>query len=162
LRAGAAESAKLMAVRLGNLEQTLHKERLLPEVAGSTEVNLVMNALAGGPATRPPNPPDSEFRRFAEARTEAEAEKVWNNLLAADDRAWSQAKVSLGDAADQYDRAIRQAGMIGRALATRDRALADLPDYSRWLVHRPLDDLRDDLAGLVETLWTQTHHLAAL
>src|SRR5262249_17527214 len=37
-----------------------------------------------------------------------------------------------------------------------------LPDYSRWLVHRPRDELRDDLAGQVENLWTQTHQLADL
>src|SRR5438270_7767369 len=41
-----------------------------------------MNALAGGPVTGPPDPPESEFLRFAEARTEAEAEKIWNNLQA--------------------------------------------------------------------------------
>src|SRR5205823_6481545 len=38
----------------------------------------------------------------------------------------------------------------------------ELPDYSRWLVRRPFEDLRDDLAGSVEELWTQTHRLAEL
>ena len=293
LRCGATDSAKLMDVQLGNLEQVLRKERLLPELAPATEVNLVLNALAGGAVTPPPDPP--EFLRMAEAPTDAEAEPLWKNLqagaaaelqdaglarslrsrleeflllraagdpvkhlrraaerlklskgsddplpaeahflvmlrkylfleqrppaswtplkqalqvrrlaeraalgvadrpdgypyseqvhawtasiiergdehrrqgedhlFAADDRAWNQARDSLTAAETQYRRAIRQAGSIRTALATRDRALAELPDYCRWLVHRPLEDLRDDLAGSVEELWTQTHRLAEL
>src|SRR5262249_20730282 len=42
------------------------------------------------------------------------------------------------------------------------RVLAELPDYSRWLVHRRPDDLSDDLAGLVDGLWTQAHRLTDL
>src|SRR5262249_23114508 len=51
---------------------------------------------------------------------------------------------------------------IRSALTTRNRVLAELPDYSRWLVHRRPDDLSDDLAGLVEGLWTQAHRLSDL
>jgi hypothetical protein len=293
LRCGATDSAKAMAIPLGNLEQVLRKERLLPELAPASEVSLAMTAVAGGTVTPPPDPP--EFLRLAEAPADAEAEPIWkdlqagaaaalqdpglgrslrnrldefllnraagdpvrylrraaeriklskgsddplpaeahllvmlrkylpleqrppaawspvkqalqvrrlaeraalgladrpegypyseqvhawtaaildrgdehrcegeDHLFAADERAWSQARDSLNAAETQYRRAVRQAGLIRAALAIRDRAAAELPDYSRWLVHRPLEDLRDDLAGLVEDLWTQTHRLAEL
>src|SRR5207248_8269235 len=90
------------------------------------------------------------WTRTAVERADEHRRKGEDHLFATDDRAWNQAKESLAAAETQYQKTLRQAGMIGSALATRDRALAELPDYSRWLVHRPLADLRDDLAGLVE------------
>ena len=48
----------------------------------------------------------------------------------------------------------------GRADA-RDRLLAGLPDYSRWLAHRHPDDLlKDDLSASFGELWNQAHKLA--
>src|SRR5262249_28744119 len=72
-----------------------------------------------------------------------------DRLFASDDRAWNQAKEALSDAETIYQRALGQAKAIRSALATRDRVFASLPDYSRWVAHRQLDDLHDDLAGQV-------------
>jgi hypothetical protein len=294
IRAGASELAGTLTDQLAQLEQGMQKDRLLRDVSGSTETNLVMNAITGGSANAPPAPP--EFLQLAEAPADA-AEKIWSGLkggaaasdeipgqsrpmrsrlaeyllglagsdpvkylaratdriklanpggdplpaeahflsmiqanlqpplaarspsfwklatlalqvrplaeratlgvaaspaeypyseqvhlwtrgiideadvqrregedrlFAADLAAWNQARTSLTAAENRYQRALRLAGIIRAALSTRDRVLADLPDYSRWLVARPRDDLRDDLAGQAETLWTQTHRLADL
>src|SRR5262249_7287705 len=80
----------------------------------------------------------------------------------------------LGEAANRlrqarrsYDGSAESAGVGRAALAVRDRALADLPAYSRWLAARPaaVDPIRgkDDeaLVALAETLWDETHQLDA-
>ena len=46
---------------------------------------------------------------------------------------WQEAIAALEQAKSDYDQATNNAGMIRNALEVRDRVLAGLPDYSRWL-----------------------------
>ena len=75
--------------------------------------------------------------------------------------AWSQADKNLASAEQLYQAASSRASRVRSALITRDRVLANLPDYSRWLAHRHPDDLlEDDLSTTFGDLWTQVHLLA--
>ncbi|HMB06137.1 MAG TPA: hypothetical protein VKP69_20690, partial [Isosphaeraceae bacterium] len=80
-------------------------------------------------------------------------------LFSTEPNAWGEAEQSLALAGSLYQRAIERAGHVRAALLLRDRVLADLPDYSRWLAHRLPDELNDSLPGIVEKLWDDTHRL---
>ena len=82
-----------------------------------------------------------------------------DQLFSSEAQTWDQSKESLDQASEYYQQALQRASMILEALATRDRVLSVLPDYSRWLPHRPADELQDDLLQTVENLWKTTHEL---
>jgi Mg-chelatase subunit ChlD len=52
-------------------------------------------------------------------------------------KAWPEAEKALDDAASLYEKARDEAGKVRRAILARDRALAELPYYTRWLARRP-------------------------
>ncbi len=81
-------------------------------------------------------------------------------LFASEKAAWDQSATAFGQAARSYDEAVEGAAAINAALAVRDRALAILPDYSRWMAHRYSDELQDDLNVSLEKLWESTHRLS--
>ncbi len=82
-----------------------------------------------------------------------------DQLFSSEVQTWDQSKEALDQARGYYQQALQRASMIHEALATRDRVLSDLPDYSRWLPHRPTSELQDDLLQTVENLWKPTHEL---
>ena len=84
-----------------------------------------------------------------------------DQIFSTEDAAWSQADKNLASADQLYQAALSHASRVRSALITRDRVLANLPDYSRWLAHRHPDDLlKDDLSTTFGDLWTQVHLLA--
>src|SRR5208337_2923599 len=84
-----------------------------------------------------------------------------DQIFSTEDAAWSQADKNLASADQLYQEALSRASRVRSALITRDRVLANLPDYSRWLAHRHPDDLlKDDLSTTFGDLWTQVHLLA--
>ena len=84
-----------------------------------------------------------------------------DRLFTAEAEAWMQADTMFSSAAQLYRQASERAATVRAALNTRDRVLAGLPDYSRWLAHRHPDELlKDDRSAAVEELWTQTHQLS--
>ena len=98
------------------------------------------------------------------------AEAVWPRIsdsVTAGDRlrrlAEDQAFVNLSERVDgfnradgQYTAAISAAAPIQRAIALRDRALADLPYWGRWAIERN----SDDDVGTVERAWSLAHLLS--
>ena len=83
-----------------------------------------------------------------------------DQIFSTEDAAWSQADKNLASADQLYQAALSRASRVRSALITRDRVLANLPDYSRWLAHRHPDDLlKDDLSTTFGDLWTQVHLL---
>ncbi len=85
-----------------------------------------------------------------------------DQLFAADEPTWELARKDLEAAEGDYNKALRQAVEVRSALGARDRALAILPGYSRWVVHRHSEDPKDDLAVRVETLWVKAHQLSEM
>ena len=84
-----------------------------------------------------------------------------DQIFSTEDADWSQADKNLASADQLYQAALSRASRVRSALITRDRVLANLPDYSRWLAHRHPDDLlKDDLSTTFGDLWTQVHLLA--
>jgi hypothetical protein len=92
-------------------------------------------------------------------------------LFSSVDSDWQSARTALREAKRLYDQAILDAGKIRAALEIRDRVLAGLPDYSRWLPlsehptkPRPAGEPQStaDLTGPVEDLWEKTHKLSDL
>lgn len=57
-------------------------------------------------------------------------------LFATSESEWNDARVALNRAEATYKAAVARAGALRRAIATRDRAMADLPEYARWLADR--------------------------
>ncbi len=103
------------------------------------------------------------IRRADEQRRQGE-----DLLFATDPEHLRQAAAALDQAETLYRQAESQAGQVRAAILVHDRALADLPDYTRYLAHRysvaeatargePAAVLVDHL----EKLWGQTHTLAA-
>ena len=79
-----------------------------------------------------------------------------------------QSRVDAGHALDQARTAYLQADIIAAkvrsALATRDRLLSSLPEYSQWvaqLPRGPSDSDTEDVAA-IESLWAKTHRLSTL
>jgi hypothetical protein len=85
-----------------------------------------------------------------------------DQLFAADDQTWDLARKDLESAAQGYTKALGDADAVQWALALRQRAFANLPDYSRWLVHRHPAGPVDDLDHRVEELWGKAHELSDL
>src|SRR5262249_55793144 len=73
---------------------------------------------------------------------------------------WDQARDSFQQARTLYQKAQEDADAVRSALNLRDRVLAGLPDYSRWLAQRYSDKLDDDFAASLEALLSATHALA--
>jgi hypothetical protein len=75
-------------------------------------------------------------------------------LFGADAEAWKQSLDLLSAAEEAYDRAMRDAAALAKALALRDRVLADLPFYADWLARRryTIDPNQDRLTKQVDTL----------
>lgn len=84
-----------------------------------------------------------------------------DRLFSAQDADWSRSDKDLEGAEALYAEALRRAGKIRAALAIRDRALVELPDYARWIPRRyPEDLLKDDLSAGLSELWSQVHSLS--
>ena len=75
---GASEAAQPVGERLSELEQAIRKDRMLGGVGASSGVNLVMDALNGGAASAPADPP--EFLKIAQAADDQDAQKTWDAL----------------------------------------------------------------------------------
>jgi len=73
---------------------------------------------------------------------------------------WQDAGTALDKAGNDYNRALDYAGQIRAALDIRDRVLAGLPDYSRWLPFH--EDKTGALTTLIRDLWDKTHKLSDL
>jgi hypothetical protein len=74
--------------------------------------------------------------------------------------AWDRSERALNEARSLYQKALRRAEIVQDALAARDRSLAILPEYSRWVAHRYSDELENELPATVEGLWEKSHALA--
>jgi hypothetical protein len=89
-------------------------------------------------------------------------------LFAVQPGAWQDAAKKLREAEDLYRQASGRAEMVRNALSIRNRVLAGLPPYSRWLARRPTQRTSIQSKEIatsfdkVQTLWTETHYLADL
>jgi hypothetical protein len=83
-----------------------------------------------------------------------------DQLFSSEESAWGRAKEAIIRAEDLYTRVDKRAATIRKALGTRDRALARLPEISHWVADRGPDERQDELVSEVETLWDKTHRLA--
>lgn len=81
-------------------------------------------------------------------------------LFSSEQTAWKSAGKALDEAKRSYDDAIARSAIVRTALAARDRALAVLPAYTRWLANRDSDELWNNLEPKLEALWATTHQLA--
>ena len=81
-------------------------------------------------------------------------------MFSSQETSWDQAKTALSEAANRYAAIQKQTATVRQAIEARDQALADLPDYSRWLAHRRLATLEDGLVDEVERLWGVAHELS--
>jgi hypothetical protein len=75
-------------------------------------------------------------------------------LFASDARNWAESGRLLGEARPLYEQAQAAALDVRRAASVRDRVLAELPYYTRWLAERGPEQEK----ALVE-LWDRTHEL---
>jgi hypothetical protein len=83
-------------------------------------------------------------------------------LFATEERHWNDALKHLSDAGGHYDAACRDAATLRAAFAARDRAMAELPYYGRWLADAPPGpNAAGDLKTVAAT-WTNAHGLADL
>ena len=83
-----------------------------------------------------------------------------DRIFSSEESDWAGAQKSLAAADGLYRQAEESASLVRAALTARDRLLAGLPDYSRWLAHRHPDDLsKDDLSASFSELWSQAHKL---
>ncbi len=88
-------------------------------------------------------------------------------VFASDEASWDKARGLFRQANEQYDLARTDGTAVRAALATRDRILAQLPYYSRWLAQRRQTDSKEQQAAAdavlrdVEQLWQDAHQLAA-
>jgi hypothetical protein len=85
-----------------------------------------------------------------------------DQLFSYSEQDWAGAGRDLARASQLYDEASDRASRVRFALAVRDRLLAALPDYSRWLAHRRPGELQDDLPALLSRLWRKAHELDQL
>ncbi|ODU01496.1 MAG: hypothetical protein ABS79_01560 [Planctomycetes bacterium SCN 63-9] len=83
-----------------------------------------------------------------------------DRLFASEPQATKEAKEAFSRAKSQYQAIALRSFAVRNALAARDRALADLPDYSRWLAHRHPKDITNKLADEIQQLWGQVHDLS--
>jgi hypothetical protein len=67
----------------------------------------------------------------------------------------------LEKAAKDYQEVLDRARLVRAALATRDRALAELPYYTRWLARQPLDVFSKDDENQHKRLWENVDDLCA-
>jgi hypothetical protein len=84
-----------------------------------------------------------------------------DQIFSSDESAWNQAASALTRARDLYAGVDERAAAIRKALETRDRALARLPEISHWLADRGPDEIQGELVSDVEGLWEKTHLLTA-
>lgn len=82
-------------------------------------------------------------------------------LFATEEQAAKDAKEAFARAKAGYQSVAERASVVRSALAARDRVLAELPDYSRWLAHRHPKDVADKLVEKVRALWAEAHRLSA-
>jgi hypothetical protein len=82
-----------------------------------------------------------------------------DRLFSSNEGEWAQSVESLAAARAAYQKAGDRARVVRSALAVRDRALSDLPEYSRWLASRDPKELEDDMCDVVEKLWATAHGL---
>jgi hypothetical protein len=82
-----------------------------------------------------------------------------DRLFSSDESAWTQATAALSRARVLYAQVDERAEAIRRALETRDRALARLPEISHWVADRGPDELQYELITEVEKLWEKAHLL---
>lgn len=89
-------------------------------------------------------------------------------LFASEASSWNQAFAAFERARKVYVQAQADAGLVRNALVTRNRALAEVPYFSRWLARRrrivpaqsgPALSVR---VAEVESLWNKTHQLTRL
>jgi hypothetical protein len=85
-----------------------------------------------------------------------------DQLFSESEQDWGQANDDLEAAARGYDEAQSRGRRIRVALASRDRMFASLPGYSRWLAHRPPEQLQDPLCDQLSDIWIKTHKLDQL
>jgi hypothetical protein len=84
-----------------------------------------------------------------------------DQLLSSEPAAWAQAETDQLEAERHYGEALKRASRVRAAAAARDRVLADLPFFGRWLAHQQPEDLdKGDFPAMVSELWRQTHALA--
>lgn len=77
------------------------------------------------------------------------------DLLFCSAKSWNDARGNTGRAAEAYASALKTADVVQRALARRDRALADLPYLTRWAAAKR-DDARQ---SATEDAWAKLHDL---
>src|SRR6185312_5667113 len=86
-------------------------------------------------------------------------------LFAPDAESWKAAEKYLDEAKAEYDRAEKDGREVVAALATRDRAFAQLPYYARWLANyrgnRPDEEIIT-LLDQAEKAARKAHELARL
>ena len=82
-------------------------------------------------------------------------------FFSSEEAARKRSERALDDARLLYQDALRRAEIVRAACAARDRSLAILPEYSRWIAHRYSEELDDTLPGTLQDLWEKTHAIAA-
>lgn len=81
-------------------------------------------------------------------------------LFTTEEPSWQEAAQSLNQAKVLYTKAAERATKVRAALAARDRAMADLPEYASWVPQRQSSDLKDGLDKTMRELWDATHELS--
>ena len=125
---------------------------------------LAERAAVGAPA----NPLDHSYSEQVHPwiRSQIEAADRQRRLgedlfFSSEKAAWDRSERALDQARRLYQDALRRAGIVQAALSARDRSLAILPEYSRWIAHRYSDELEDTLPATLQDLWEKTHAMAA-
>jgi hypothetical protein len=139
-----------------------------PRVWGLAREALAVRRLAERAAVGAPSragDPSYSEQVYAWIRSQIEAGDRQRRLgedlfFSSEPSAWDRSERALHQARLQYQEAVRRTEIVQAALAARDRSLAILPEYSRWVAHRYTDELENTLATTVEDLWVKTHSLA--
>lgn len=120
------------------------------------EVALACNALRGE------HPYSEHIYPWIREKVEAadRERRLGEDLLFAPQPYWKESGDHLSKATAVYDSASKDAKLLRRALTLRDRALADLPYYARWLANAPPGSDEETLYQDQEKLWVLVHQLA--
>lgn len=162
-----AEAHQLLMLRSAPLQALLQDARAdkLLEAALKTRVLAEEAAVGLSAATRA----DAKTPAFSEqvlrwvradvVKADALRRPAEDRLASAQEVSWKRAEDGFAEAAKLYEAAQAVADRVRRAMRERNRALAQLPFYSRWLAE---DGPSDAVARDHLILWKQAHALDAL
>jgi Mg-chelatase subunit ChlD len=133
---------------------------LLPALSKSLRVRVLAEQVALASKSEPQHPYSETVYQWIKSDVEA-ADALRrggeDELFLSEKENWDSAARQLDAAEKKYQAAYAQAQVVRTACQTRDRLLASLPYYSRWLALRRQFVVRE---VDVEGLWKEVHRLA--